>query len=151
MLIDGILVAFCRRDSASMIALKRSIKDNILRVYNNLSIRTSHFISKINFLLEINLPLYFIILNSIINDMIFYIILLEIKRKTTIFTCIFCLYFDITSFGYRACIYIRWVFFLCFDLDWYILISFFKIRCNLRQDIKLQCLVWLTSKENMIE
>ena len=132
MLVDSILMAFCWWNCASLIPFKIGIKDNILGIYDDLSISTSHFIGNINFFLKINFPLYFIILNAIVNYMIFYVVLLKIERKATIYTWILCLDFYIATFLYWACFKIRRIVVLFFDHNWYILISFFQVRCNLR-------------------
>lgn len=96
-------MAFCRWNSTPLIPFEIGVDDNILGIYDNLSIGTGHFIGKVNFFLKINLSLYLVVFDCIVYYMIFYAILLKIKRNAAIIAYIFCLYFYIASFLDGAC------------------------------------------------
>lgn len=128
LLVDCVLVACWWWHFAPLIVQEVGIYHDIHGVHDDLrSWLTIHTIFEVNHLLNIHLAFNRVLLHLIVNYMVFYVFVLEIKWKTATFALAFGLYLNGASLMKGTALNVAEIFFVCICKDLNFLIS----RCQL--------------------
>jgi hypothetical protein len=83
LLVDRILVAGSSWHFASLVVIEIGVDDNIHRIYYNLgNCLAIHCVFEVDLLLEVHLALDRILLDLVVNDVVFYVLVAEVELET---------------------------------------------------------------------